>query len=42
MCVMMPAAAQGTTLTLIIDGTDEESAMAALEELVQDRFGEES
>ncbi len=42
MGVMMLAAAQGTTLTLSIDGTDEETAMTALEELVKDRFGEES
>jgi len=41
MGVMMLAAARATTLTLIIDGTDEESALTALEELVQDRFGEE-
>ncbi len=42
MGVMMLAAAQGTTLTLSIDGADEESAMTALEELVKDRFGEGS
>ncbi|MCP4128225.1 MAG: HPr family phosphocarrier protein [Gammaproteobacteria bacterium] len=42
MGVMMLAAAQGTTLTLSIDGADEEPAMAALEELVKDRFGEDS
>ena len=42
MGVMMLAAAQGTTLTLSIDGEDKESAMAALEELVKDRFGEDS
>ncbi len=42
MGVMMLAAAQGTTLTLTADGADEEPAMAALEELVKDRFGEES
>ncbi|MCP3670246.1 MAG: HPr family phosphocarrier protein [Gammaproteobacteria bacterium] len=42
MGVMMLAAAQGTTLTLIADGADEKQAIAALEELVNDRFGEES
>jgi phosphocarrier protein HPr len=42
MGVMMLAAAQGTSLTLIIDGADEGPAMTALEELVNDRFGEES
>ncbi|MCP3672382.1 MAG: phosphocarrier protein HPr, partial [Gammaproteobacteria bacterium] len=30
------------TLTLIADGADEKQAIAALEELVNDRFGEES
>ena len=40
MGVMMLAAAQGTTLTLSANGKDEESAIAALEELVKDRFGE--
>lgn len=40
MGVMMLAAAQGTTLTLSIDGKDEESAMVALEELVKNRFEE--
>jgi len=42
MGVMMLAAAKGTTLTLRIDGADENSAMTALEELVKDRFGEDS
>ena len=42
MGVMMLAAAQGTSLTLIIEGADEGPAMTALEELVNDRFGEES
>ncbi len=38
--VMMLAAAQGTTVTLITDGEDEAEAADALEDLVQNRFGE--
>ncbi len=41
MGVMMLAAAQGTTITLSTDGEDEEQAMVALEELINDRFGED-
>jgi phosphocarrier protein len=41
MGVMMLAASQGTTLTLIADGEDAASAVEALSELVQARFGEE-
>jgi phosphocarrier protein HPr len=40
MGVMMLAAAQGTRITLIVDGQDEEAANAALEQLVANRFGE--
>lgn len=40
MGVMMLAAAQGTSITLIIEGEDEGSACAALEGLIADRFGE--
>jgi phosphocarrier protein len=40
MGVMMLAASQGTHIELWIDGTDEENALAALEALVADRFGE--
>ena len=40
MGVMMLAASQGTTLTLEVDGEDEEQALSALEELVSNRFGE--
>jgi phosphocarrier protein len=40
MGVMMLAAAQGTRLTLITDGLDEEAAMEALCELVEAGFGE--
>jgi phosphocarrier protein len=40
MGVMMLAAAQGTTILLEIQGEDEESAYAALERLIGNRFGE--
>ena len=40
MSVMMLAASQGTRLTLTIDGEDEGEAMSALEELINDYFGE--
>lgn len=38
--VMMLAASQGTELTLSIEGEDELEAAAALEALINDRFGE--
>jgi phosphocarrier protein len=38
--VMMLAASQGTELTLITHGEDEEAAASALEALINDRFGE--
>jgi phosphocarrier protein HPr len=41
MAVMMLAAACGTELMLVCDGDDEEPALAALLELIEDRFGEE-
>ncbi|MEJ2529914.1 MAG: HPr family phosphocarrier protein [Gammaproteobacteria bacterium] len=41
MGVMMLAASQGTTITISTDGEDEEQAIAALEELIKDRFGED-
>ena len=40
MSVMMLAAAQGTELTLAIDGPDELDACSALEFLIQHRFDE--
>jgi phosphocarrier protein len=40
MGVMMLAASQGTTLTLITQGEDEAAAANALESLVKARFGE--
>ena len=41
MGLMMLAAAQGSVITLEIDGIDEEEAMAALKKLIADYFGEE-
>ena len=38
--VMMLAASRGTTITLEVDGADEEEAMQALEQLITDKFGE--
>ena len=40
MGVMMLAAAQGSDVELVIDGTDEEQAMQSLLELIANRFGE--
>ena len=40
MGVMMLAASQGTELTLQVDGEDEQRAMQALVDLINDRFGE--
>ncbi|MFT6915118.1 MAG: phosphocarrier protein HPr [Motiliproteus sp.] len=40
MSVMMLAASQGTVLTVTADGDDEAKAMAALEQLINDFFGE--
>lgn len=41
MGVMMLAAAQGSTVTLEVDGEDEDEAMAALCALISGGFGEE-
>ncbi len=41
MGLMMLAAAQGTVITLEVDGVDEEAAMNALKKLIADYFGEE-
>jgi len=41
MGVMMLAAAQGTELTLSVNGVDEEQAVAALVELFEKKFEEE-
>jgi phosphocarrier protein len=40
MGVMMLAASRGSVLELTADGADEEQAMAALEKLIAERFGE--
>lgn len=40
MGIMMLAAAKGSMLTLETDGDDEQEAFNALEELINDRFGE--
>lgn len=39
--VMTLAAEQGATLTLVVEGDDEEAAAAAITELFEDGFGEE-
>lgn len=41
MGVMMLAASQGTEIELIADGNDQQQAIQALEQLIQDRFGEQ-
>lgn len=41
MGIMMLAAAKGTELELCADGTDEDTAVAALSGLVDDLFGED-
>jgi phosphocarrier protein HPr len=40
MGVMMLAASRGTTVEVIADGADEETALVRLEELIGQRFGE--
>ena len=42
MGVMMLAASQNSSITIIIDGEDEQAAMQQLEALIADRFGEEN
>jgi len=41
MGIMMLAAAKGTTVTLNVDGIDEEQAMQTIGELINNGFGEE-
>lgn len=41
MSVMMLAASQGTTLSVKAQGSDEESAIIAIEELINNRFDED-
>lgn len=40
--LLLLAASQGTRLTLRADGADQEAALDAVEELIADRFHEES
>lgn len=40
MGIMMLAASQGTRIVVETEGADEQEAMAAIEQLIQDRFGE--
>lgn len=40
MAVMMLAAAKGTVLDLEVDGRDEQEAMSAIQELIENRFDE--
>ncbi|MFA5530596.1 MAG: HPr family phosphocarrier protein [Thiohalomonadaceae bacterium] len=42
MGVMMLAAARGTTVVLDVEGEDEQQALNELEELIEQRFGEEA
>ena len=41
MSVMMLAASKGTTLEIEIDGRDEDLALSAIEEIINDKFGED-
>jgi len=41
MAIMLLAAPVGTVLKVSVSGEDEEAAMAAIAELIADRFGEE-
>lgn len=40
MGIMMLAASKGTTVEVVTSGSDEEQAMADIETLIADRFGE--
>ena len=42
MGILLLAAARGTTITITADGADEQDAIAALSQLVESGFGEES
>ena len=41
MGIMMLAASKGTTLQISAEGADEDEAMQAIEQLIQDRFHED-
>ena len=40
MGVMMLAASRGNTVTVYVDGSEEDQAMQAVEHLINDKFGE--
>ncbi|MEX1668490.1 HPr family phosphocarrier protein [Zhongshania guokunii] len=40
MALMMLAASKGTEIAVICDGSDEDAAMAAIQDLINQRFGE--
>ena len=40
MGVMMLAASRGNTVTVYVEGTEEDRAMQAVEHLINDKFGE--
>jgi len=42
MGVMMLAASCGSQIELSVDGTDEQAALQQIEQLIEDRFGEEA
>lgn len=42
MSLMLLAAAKGTDVELIVDGEDEQAALQAILDLIEDKFGEES
>jgi phosphocarrier protein HPr len=41
MGIMMLAASKGTTVTLSVDGTDEDEALHTIDDLITNGFGEE-
>ena len=41
MGIMMLAASKGSNIEIVTSGTDEETALASLEQLIMDRFEEE-
>ena len=41
MGILLLAAPKGTEVTVMVDGTDEEQAMQAIAELIEDGFGED-
>ena len=41
MGIMMLAASKGSTIEISVSGADEKNALASLEQLIRERFGEE-